>query len=133
MRHLVEEAGMGHRFELDSAGTGPWHVGEVPDSRARATARARGIAMSGRGRQFERGDFGRFDYVLAMDGENYDTLLRMAPDDEARAKVQLLRAFDPASPEGADVPDPYYGGPDGFDHVFDVCEAACRGLLERLR
>jgi len=133
MRHLVTEAGLERGFELDSAGTGAWHVGEASDPRARATAKARGIAMDGEGRQFERGDFARFDYVLAMDGDNYHTLLRMAPDDDARAKLHMLRAFDPASDDDADVPDPYYGGPDGFENVFDVCEAACRGLLERLQ
>lgn len=133
MRHLVEQAGVADQFEIDSAGTGPWHVGESPDSRARATARSRGIRMGGTARQFQRGDFARFDFVLAMDGDNYRTLQRLAPDDGARAKIHLLRSFDPAAGADEDVPDPYYGGSDGFDLVFDVCEAACRGLLEQLR
>ena len=89
--------------------------------------------MGGTARQFKRGDFARFDFVLAMDGDNYRTLYRMAPDDEARDKIHLFRSFDPASERDADVPDPYYGGDDGFDRVFDICEAACRGLLERIR
>jgi protein-tyrosine phosphatase len=133
MRHLVEQAGMSDAVDVESAGTGPWHVGEAPDARARQTARARGIRMTGRGQQFQCRDFARFDYVIAMDGENFAALAAMAPDVAARAKLRLLRSFDPASPPEADVPDPYYGGPRGFEDVLDICEAACRGLLAELR
>ena len=133
MRHLVAEAGLSDRIEISSAGTGPWHVGEEPDARAQQTARRRGIEMSGTGQQFRKKDFARFDYVLAMDTENYDTLCDMAPNAAARDKIHLLRSFDPSSPKDAGVPDPYYGGPRGFDKVLDVCEAACRGLLEHLQ
>lgn len=132
MRHLVEQAGCGERFVLDSAGTGGWHEGEPPDARARQTATARGIEMVGRARRFRRGDFARFDYVIAMDCDNLEELRRLAPDDAARAKLHLLRSFDPASEPDDDVPDPYYGGAEGFDRVFDICEAACRALLARL-
>jgi protein-tyrosine phosphatase len=84
-------------------------------------------------RQFQPEDFARFDHVLAMDRENQAGLLALAPDPAARAKVRLLRSFDPASPPDAEVPDPYYGGARGFDEVFEICEAACRGLLAELR
>ena len=137
MRHLVEEAGLKGRIVVDSAGTGDWHVGEPRDPRSAEVGRRRGMPLSGRARQFEAADFSRFDHVLAMDRQNRDALLRLAPDPDARAKVQLLRAFEPVSP-GADpdddeVPDPYHGRADGFDRVFDICEDACRGLLEYLR
>jgi len=132
MRHLVAEAGLEDRIHIDSAGTGPWHVGEEPDARAQQTARSRGIRMTGAGRQFLARDFGRYDHVIAMDGENLHTLQRMAPSAEARDKIRLLRSYDPDSPDDADVPDPYYGGPRGFEDVFDICEAACRALLAEL-
>jgi len=129
MRHLVAQAGRAEAFEIDSAGTAAYHEGERPDRRSLATARARGVELPGRARQFRREDFARFDHVLAMDRENLRELLRLAPDEAARAKVALLRSFDPDAPPGAEVPDPYYGGADGFEQVFEICMAACRGLL----
>ena len=133
MRHLIREAGLESEIQLDSAGTGEWHVGQPRDSRSSAVGERRGMPLYGRARQFQPDDFRKFDYVLAMDTKNRDALLDMAPDDAAAAKVHLLRSFDPDSPPEADVPDPYYGGAQGFDTVFDICEAACRGLLAELR
>jgi protein-tyrosine phosphatase len=86
-----------------------------------------------RARQWQRSDFNRFDLVLAMDRDNREALLHMAPDELARGKVLLLRSFEPDAELDAEVPDPYYGGPEGFERVFDICEAACRGLLVHLR
>jgi protein-tyrosine phosphatase len=133
MRHLVKEAGLEGRIGIDSAGTGSWHVGEPRDTRSAAVGRQRGIPLSGTARQWKRPDFARFEYVLAMDRQNHRDLLRLAPDEAARAKVHLLRSFDPEAEAGAEVPDPYFGGPDGFERVFDICEAACRGLLAHIR
>ena len=133
MQKLVRDAGLGDRVELDSAGTGNWHVGESPDERATARASERGYRLEGAARQFVPKDFARFDYVVAMDRTNASNLRRMAPDPAAKDKVHMLRAFDPDAPHEAEVPDPYYGGTDGFDDVLDVVEAACRGLLEHLR
>jgi len=133
MRHLVREAGLEKAILVDSAGTGSWHVGDAPDRRACAAGRKRGIEVSGAARQFRRADFARFDYVLAMDAANFDDLVELAPNAEAREKVHLLRSFDPASPANASVPDPYYGGVEGFDEVVELCLAACRPLLERIR
>jgi protein-tyrosine phosphatase len=96
-------------------------------------AKKRGMPITGPARQFERGDFERFDLVLALDEENARDLRRLAGSDEARAKIRLLREFDKNAAQGAEVPDPYYGGPEGFEQVFDICLAACRGLLEHLR
>jgi protein-tyrosine phosphatase len=133
MRHLVGEAGLTDRIHIDSAGTGDWHLGEAPDPRTQQTARRRGFHLDHRAQRFAAKDFARFDLILAMDGKNLRDLERMAPTPADRAKVRLLRSFDPKAPQGAEVPDPYYGGPNGFDEVFDVCEAACRGLLAHLK
>ena len=133
MRHLVREAGLDDEIQIDSAGLGDWHVGEKRDARSRAVGQQRGMPLDGVARQWQPEDFARFDYVLAMDRQNRDGLLRVAPDAEARAKVRLLRSFDPEAPPDAEVPDPYYGGARGFDEVFEICEAACRALLAHLR
>lgn len=133
MRHLVKQRGLADQILVDSAGTGDWHVGDPPDERSQETARSRGVPLEGVARQFQPNDFARFDYVLAMDRSNRAELVRLAPDDEARAKVHLLRAFEPGAAADAEVPDPYYGGAHGFDRVFDICEAGCRGLLDYIR
>ncbi len=133
MRHLVREAGLEDKVRIDSAGTAGYHAGDLPDARARAAGARRGIEIGGRARQFKRADFERFDYVLAMDQSNYDDLVELAGSKGAGGKLHLLRSFDPAAPRGAAVPDPYYGGDDGFDDVLDMCLAACRALLARIR
>jgi low molecular weight protein-tyrosine phosphatase len=133
MRALLREEGLEDAIEIDSAGTGGWHAGDPPDSRATAAAARRGITLDGAARQVTPGDFERFDLLLAMDRENLRHVLAMAPDAQAREKVRLLREFDPAARGDLDVPDPYYGGTDGFDDVLDLVEAACRGLLEEVR
>ena len=135
MRHLLREEGLEDEIVIDSAGTGAWHAGNPPDRRATAAARQRGIVLDGAARQVRPSDFEEFDLLLVADRENLADLRAIAPDDAARAKVRLLREFDPAS-AGApdlDVPDPYYGGPDGFEDVLDLVEAACRGLLAEVR
>ena len=136
MRHVLREAGLDTQVEVDSAGTGAWHVGEPPDPRARAAAARRGIALHGVARQVTREDLDSFDLVLAADADNQRELLRLAGEDPARrAKVRRLREFDRASvmARDLDVPDPYYGAADGFDQVLDIVDAACRGLLVEIR
>lgn len=133
MAHLIELEGLGSRVVLDSAGTGNWHVGARPDRRAQATAKRRGFELPGVARQFRSADFERFDYVLAMDRSNRKDLHRMANGSGDAGKIHLLRDFDPSAPKGAEVPDPYYGGDDGFDEVFDIVHRACSGLLDHLR
>jgi protein-tyrosine phosphatase len=134
MRALVQKQGLAAGIELESAGTGSWHVGSAPDERATAAARARGIELAGSARQVRAEDFERFDLLLAMDGENARELRRLARDEDERAKVRLLREFDPASAAAGelDVPDPYYGAAGGFDEVLGMIEAACAGLLALL-
>lgn len=133
MQHLVEAADLTEHVELDSAGTGAYHVGERPDRRSAAAARQRGIELRGRARQFEVSDFDEFDHVVAMDQANFRDLAGLCRSHADRAKLSLLRDYDPESPKGSSVPDPYYGGPGGFDEVLDICEAGCRHLLARLR
>ncbi|MGB0872515.1 MAG: low molecular weight protein-tyrosine-phosphatase [Solirubrobacterales bacterium] len=131
MRHIVDQEGLADRFEIDSAGTGSWHLGESPDPRSTAHAEARGITIGGKARQVSSADFDHYDLILAADAYNFRDLRSIAPTDELEAKVKMLREFDPMStPDDLDVPDPYYGGPNGFDDVIDLVEAACRGLLD---
>lgn len=132
MRQLITERGLERTIEVDSAGTGSWHVGEPPDDRAREEAARRGVVLDDVGRQFERDDFDRFDLVVAMDHDNRSALHRLAAHEGHRAKIRLLREFDPDAPAGAPVPDPYYGGEDGFRDVFDLVETACSALLDHL-
>src|SRR5271165_4320141 len=133
MRALVSDAGLQGEVELDSAGTGAWHVGSSPDPRAVAAAGERGIVLEGSARQVRPEDFEQFELILAMDRANLRALCRLAVG--TPAEVRLLREFDPASATGVDleVPDPYYGPAGGFDEVLDLVDAACRGLLARIR
>jgi len=132
MRALVRDAGAEDTIEVDSAGTGSWHVGSAPDPRAVAAAGARGIAVEGAARQVRPEDLDEFDLILAMDRANLRALRRLAGG--APADVRLLREFDPASADAVDleVPDPYFGSSGGFEEVLDLVDAACRGLLARI-
>jgi protein-tyrosine phosphatase len=132
MARLVAEAGLAGRIELDSAGTGAWHIGELPDPRTREAARRRGIELSHRARQLRREDLERFDLLVAMDADNLRNMQRLAGP-RPRAGLHLLRSFDPTAPAGAIVPDPYAGGEAGFEEVLDICERACAGLLAHVR
>ncbi len=135
MRDLLRREGLDGVVEVDSAGTGGWHVGDPPDRRSAAEAKRRGIAMTGSARQVAAADFADYDLLLAMDRANHRALLALAPDGEARARVRMLRSFDPEAVAAGDlpVPDPYYGEGDGFALVYELVQAACRGLLEELR
>jgi protein-tyrosine phosphatase len=135
MRRLVEEQGLTDQVQVRSAGTADYHVGESADPRAAAVLREHGYQPDGhRAAQFVADDFAEADLVLALDGKNAEELRELAPDQEAASRVRLLREFDPAAArDDLDVPDPYYGGDEGFPHVLCLVEAACRGLLESLR
>ncbi len=125
MRKLVADAGLEDRIEIDSAGTGGWHVGAPPDERATAAAAKRSITLEGAARKFSPDDFDGYDLILAMDSENLGELRRRAPAG-TEDKIRLLCG-------DADVPDPYYGGERGFDEVLDQVDAACRALLDEIR
>ena len=134
MRAITLEAGAEDRVALDSAGTGSWHVGSAPDERATAAAARRGIPLEGAARRVRAEDFEDFDLILAMDSSNLADLQALAPGEEQRAKVRLLREFDPGAERGEDldVPDPYYGAGDGFERVLDMVDASCRGLFAQI-
>jgi protein-tyrosine phosphatase len=136
-RAEVAKAGLAERIRTDSAGTHDYHIGDPPDPRSIRAAAARGIDISDlRARQVTREDFARFDYVLAMDAQNHRALLRLCKA-EARDCVRLFLDFLPEDFAGdtasREVPDPYYGGAAGFEHVLDLCQAASRGLLAHIR
>ena len=131
MKDLVVRAQLGDRVLVESAGTAAYSEGAPRDERSAATARSRGILLDGGARLFRSGDFARFDHVLAMDERNRTELIELAVTPEDRRKVELLRDFE-QNPSERSVPDPYHGGERGFDEVFDICEAACRGLLSTL-
>jgi len=135
MRRLVAQAGLEEQIVIDSAGTGAWHVGEPPDGRATEAAMRRGIELESVARQVRPEDFERFDLILAMDASNQQALRQLAPDEDGRTKVRLLREFDPASAGlgDLDVPDPYYDSGRGFELVLDQVQAACEGLLDYVR
>lgn len=130
MRSLLKDRGI-DSVHVESAGTSAWHVGERPDPRARAAASSRGVNIDGAAQHFQAKDFERFDYVLALDASNQHDLLGLTSEDAERAKVKLFLNFSPDH-AGQDVPDPYYGGASGFEHVLDLCESACIGLLDHM-
>ncbi len=128
--HLVKHAGREAEFVVDSAGTGPWHVGERADARMREAGTQRGIEILSVARQVAPDDFERFDWILAMDASNLRALRRMAPATH-HDKIRLFRDLDPDG-VGEDVPDPYYGNAADFDEVLDIVTGAARGLLAEL-
>ncbi len=131
MQRLVDDAGLGDRVVVDSAGTVAFHVGDPADTRATAALRSAGYDGSAhRARSFERSWLSGRDLVLAMDHGHLDELRAIARADGERARVRLLRSFDAAAPEGAEVADPYFGDESGFVEVLDQVERACRGLLD---
>ncbi len=131
-RKLVEEAGVDHKYQIESAGTSDWHIGEPPDKRMRRVAASHGLEYSGRARQYQPEDFERFDLIVAMDNTNRINLIDLVPSKEARQKIHLLREFDPMSGPNQSVPDPYYGYIDGFERVYLIVERSCKGLLQAL-
>lgn len=127
---LVQMRGLEHKIYIESAGTGGWHVGEAPDRRAQQAAKARGYDLSRlRAQQVEPGDFERFDYILAMDHQNLRDLKAMCPVDY-EGMLELFLQFSEADVQ--EVPDPYYGGADGFSQVLDLVESASKGLLKHI-
>lgn len=129
-KHCVEKAGLAGTIVSDSAGTHDYHIGESPDPRTQAAAKQRGYDLAElRARRVRRDDFERFDYVLAMDEANLRQLERLCPREHAR-KLKLFLDFDGDSPR--EVPDPYYGGPEGFERVLDLAEQGAQGLLRHL-
>jgi protein-tyrosine phosphatase len=131
MNHLLAEKGYSHRISCDSAGTANYHIGAPPDQRMTAAANRQGIEMKGSARQFQEADFEQFDLILAMDKYNYQDILSLDREGKYRDKVRLMCEFVRYH-TNKEVPDPYYGGKEGFDRVIDLLLDACEGLLEDL-
>jgi protein-tyrosine phosphatase len=130
--HRLEREGLLDAFVVDSAGTGSWHVGKGADPRMQRAARRRGIPLPSRARQLEPADLTRFDHILTMDGENLSAVRALARRHPSSARIAPVTEHCRRH-RTPDVPDPYYGGPEGFDQVLDLLEDACEGLLEDLR
>ncbi|HCU81439.1 MAG TPA: protein tyrosine phosphatase [Chloroflexi bacterium] len=131
-QHKLRECGLQDQYIVDSAGTGDWHVGDLADPRMRATALRYGIDLKSRARQVNEIDFKTFDLLLAMDRNNYNHLLDMAKGEIERERVHMMRAFDPDSNDDFDVPDPYFGGDQGFEYVYHMLNRSCERLLNML-
>ncbi|MGB2956716.1 MAG: low molecular weight protein-tyrosine-phosphatase [Anaerolineales bacterium] len=129
---LADEKGVVDKYFVDSAGTIAYHAGERPDRRMRQVAAERGLVYSGRAKQFKRDDFARFDLIIAMDKANRQSLQSWTVTTEQDNKIHLMREFDSQGEPNLDVPDPYYGGPDGFISTFKIVKRSCEGLLEEL-
>jgi len=131
-RHILDERGLSDRFRVDSAGTGSWHVGESPDHRATRSAATHGVTLTGHARQIQPEDFHRFDHIVAMDQSNLSHLQRYLEGVGGEVTLSLLREFDPQGGPGDEVPDPYYGGPNGFEEVYDMVDRSCREFLDHI-
>jgi len=131
MNHLIDQAGMKGQIVCDSAGTSSYHIGSPPDRRMTAAATGRGIAMHGCARQFTRDDFEQFDVILAMDRDNFAEICYLDPKGQYHHKVHLMCDFCTRH-DLKEVPDPYYGGTEGFNQVLDLLMDACQGLLDRV-
>ncbi|MEL6537762.1 MAG: low molecular weight protein-tyrosine-phosphatase [Bacteroidota bacterium] len=133
---LVRERGWEDRITIDSAGTSSYHIGELPDPRARQTMQRHGVTLTSRARQFTAEDFAEFEYILAMDRSNYDNILRLTDSEEDKSRVWMMRTFeaDPPTSHTAkeEVPDPYYGGEQGFEKVYTMLVRTHNNLLNKI-
>jgi len=132
MNHLIAEAGLSSQIECDSAGTSSYHIGSAPDRRMSQTLRARGLPVQGRARQIEISDFEEFDQILAMDKDNYRNILALDRSGRYHSKVKLICDYARNHAE-QEVPDPYYGGSEGFEQVADLLLDSCTGLLAEIK
>ena len=130
-REKVRSRGLDDVFHIDSSGTGDYHIGELPDPRTRANAEENGLELTSRARQFHPGDYEEFMYIIPMDSSNRNNIHSLDPEGRYRDKVILMRYFDPENRE-ADVPDPYFGGKDGFQNVFTILDRSTENFLEWL-
>ncbi|MEJ2510384.1 MAG: low molecular weight phosphotyrosine protein phosphatase [Anaerolineales bacterium] len=130
--HLAEKAGVADKYFVDSAGTSAYHIGEQPDSRMRRVAAQNGLQYDGRAKQFQEDDYDRFDFIIPQDQDNLRNLRWLARGPADEAKLFTMRTFDPLGSSNDGVPDPYYGGADGFQTTFEIVRRSCQGLLDAL-
>lgn len=131
MKSKIESAGFGETLTIDSCGTSNYHIGDKPDVRTRSNAKMNGVELSHLGRQLTIEDLVEFDYILAMDRSNYHNILKLRNADKHSSKIKLMREFDPEP--GDEVPDPYYGGEQGFQDVFDILNRSVDGFITHLK
>ena len=129
MNHLIKDASLTDKISCDSAGTSGYHIGAAPDRRMNAAANKRGLTLQGKSRKLTPSDLKQFDLILAMDRENYQDILYLDREGKYEDKVRLMCDFA-TQKDDREVPDPYYGGQDGFDNVIELLFDACRGLLD---
>lgn len=131
---LIHQKQLQHRFSFDSAGTSNYHIGDLPDSRMRETAQKHGIELTSKARQVAVSDFDEFDYILAMDQSNYNNIINLQKrsNSQKEPKIYLMRNFDVQEHQGKDIPDPYYGGIDGFEEVYQILKRSCENFLIEL-
>lgn len=129
-QHLIDERDLENHFEVDSAGTSAYHLGESANSKSQRTAQKHGITLHSKARQFNASDLDYYNLILAMDNENLKNVREMA-NGSHEYKIGRMRDFDPNPGEG-EVPDPYYGGPEGFENVFQIVKRSCKNLLDEL-
>lgn len=132
MRYLVEKEGLSDQISCDSAGIIDYHIGKPPDPRMIEAAKARGIQLTGKARQFHASNFENYDLILAMDRDNYWDLVSLDPKRKYRHKIQMICDYA-KNYRDTEVPDPYYGGEEGFNHVINLLLDACGGLLEEIK
>ena len=130
--YLSKQAGVEDKYEVDSAGTASYHIGESPDFRMRQVAAEYGLIYDGQARQFSQKDFDHFDLIIPQDMSNKSNILRLRRDEEDEKKVFTMRSFDPEGNPTDGVPDPYYGGIDGFHVTYKIVERSCQKLLDAL-
>lgn len=131
MEKKISEIGLSNFIQVDSCGTSSYHIGQQPDERTLKNALRNGLTLNHQARQLIRKDFRDFDYILAMDQANLDCAKRLDQTHEFAEKLQLMRDFDPLNP-GADVPDPYFGGEEGFQHVYDILERSVENFIQKI-
>ena len=133
-KQKVQEQGLKTQFKADSCGTSDYHIGETPDERTAQNALENGLKLNHRGRQFTYDDFKQFDYILAMDRSNFEHILSQSKTEKDRAKVALIRDYESEENlKGTDIPDPYYGGAEGFQKVYDMLNRCTENLLNSLK
>ena len=130
---LVNREKLDQNILVSSAGTGNWHIGNLPDERMRQTAHSKGINLESRAQQFQSKDFNKFNLILAMDQSNLIRLSEIAPSSLPSDKLMLFRSFDPENTDDQDVPDPYYGGAKGFEEVYSMVKRTCPPLLDYIK
>ena len=130
-QHLVNERGLQPYFYIDSAGTSAFHIGEPANSKSQQVANQHGVKLPSRARRFEAADLEEFDLIFAMDRENLENIKQLDSRNQYSEKIKLLREYD-SQPGNGEVPDPYYGGMDGFQNVFDIVKRSCEALLDEL-